>query len=311
MQQDLISVIIPTYKHKERLGDLVDLVNSLLITTNIICIWEIIIVDNGNSLSSNLDILKLNSKIKIIKEPNIGLNYARNTGVDNATANIIAFLDDDVIVSEYWAKSILYGYNKSNAMCVGGPVFIKDNNIKKLPIGLSDYFLRFLFPPSFPYYAGYIYPPHYLIGANMSFKKEVFKKFGVFDIELDRKGKNLLSNGDIEFIIRIPKKMIWYEPQAKVFDKIKEKRLTKIFMTRRLFWQGISDYILVKKRGLDNFYDKREVYITTYFLKKLINNSIRLKFFEIFCMFVRLIAYKFAFIYVIKKRSRFISTSLK
>ncbi|MFA6227444.1 MAG: glycosyltransferase [Candidatus Paceibacterota bacterium] len=302
-QENLITVIIPTYKHEERLTDLVDLVCSLSTTSNIKYIREIIIVDNGNSLSVDSGTLKLRNynKVKIIEEKRVGLNYARNTGITEAVADIISFLDDDVIVSEHWAKNIVCGYSEQDILCVGGPVFVKDKETKKWPVWFSNYFLRFLLPPNFPRQAGHLYAPYFIIGANMSFKRETFKRFGMFDPDLDRKGGNLLSNGDTEFLIRIPQSMVWYEPQAEVWSKIKEKRLTRIFMTRRLFWQGISDYIMVKKRGLENFYDKKEVYLTIYFFKELTQAITKLNFFEAFCRFIRLFGYKYAFIYIKKK----------
>ncbi|MFH1454996.1 MAG: glycosyltransferase family 2 protein [bacterium] len=305
-QKILITVIIPTYKHEERFTNLIDLVCSLSTTSNIKYIKEIILVDNGNSLSLDSDILKFKNynNVKIIEEKSIGLNYARNTGIIEATTDIIAFLDDDVVVSEYWAESISKGYNEQNILCVGGPVFVKDKETKKWPTWFSNYFLRFLLPPDFPKQAGHLYMPYYIIGANMSFKREVFEKFGMFDPNLDRKGNNLLSNGDTEFLIRIPQSMVWYEPQAEVWSKIKERRLTRIFMTRRLFWQGISDYIMVEKRGLENFYDKKEVCLTRHFLKEWIQAINKFNFFEAFCRLIRLFGYKYAFRYMKKKRGR-------
>ena len=74
-----VSVIIPTYDHKNRMDDLLDLLQSLSISSNIEYIEEIIIIDNGNSLSANPGYLKFayHKKIKVVSEPRVGLNYAR------------------------------------------------------------------------------------------------------------------------------------------------------------------------------------------------------------------------------------------
>jgi glycosyltransferase involved in cell wall biosynthesis len=301
---NLITIIIPTYKHDNRLNDLSKLIQTLLVTSNNKYIEEILIIDNGNSLIINSDDSKFltHKKIRIIDEPQIGLSYARNAGVINTKTNIIAFLDDDVIVSEFWAKNIIRGYSRNNdVFCVGGPVLVNDKENKKYPAWFSDYFLRFILPPHFPKQSGNIQPPYYLIGANISFKKEIFEKFGLFDPTLGRKGLNLLSNEDIEFLTRIPPNQIWYEPGAIVSEKIKEKRLTKMFMMRRLFWQGISDYIMVKKGGLKNFYDNKEVHFTTFLFKKLIFTVKKLCFFEALCMLIRLFSYKFGNFYTKKE----------
>lgn len=295
--RNLISVIIPTYNHHCRTLDLLNLIDSLLVASNSIFIGEIIIIDNGNSLSID-DPRLVNQRIIIIDEPRIGLNYARNTGISHVKCNIVSFLDDDVIVSNYWAKNIVTGHTNNNVLCVGGPVLIRSKEMKKYPRWFSTYFLRFLLPPIFPAQARTIKPPYYLIGANMSFKREVFYRFGLFDPDLDRSGKNLLSNGDTEFIMRIPKDKVWYEPQAIVFEKIPEARLTRRFMVRRLFWQGISDYIMVKKRGLDYFYDKKEILLTLPFLKEVISVIAKGHFFEAYCMFVRQFGFRCGRIYL-------------
>lgn len=138
----------------------------------------------------------------------------------------------------------------------------------------------------------------------MSFKKKAFIAYGLFDHNLDRKGKNLLSNGDIEFIIRIPQGLIKYEAQAVAIEKIKENRLTRYFSVRRIFWQGISDAIMVKKRGVDNFYDKKEIFFTPYFIKEWVSTIMKGNFFEAFCRFVRLFSYRYEATVLLFKKAR-------
>jgi glycosyltransferase involved in cell wall biosynthesis len=291
-----ISVIIPTHKHTSRDSDLSDLISSLLVDSNVKCIGEIIIVDNGNSLLELNPILK-DEKIKIVAEPKIGLNYARNTGIRNARYDLVAFLDDDIIASPNWAENIVGGYYHQEILCVGGPVLIKTKP-KEYPNWFSNYFLRFLMPPEFPNKSGIIQAPYYLIGANMSFKKEVFDIYGFFDHNLDRKGKNLLSNGDIELIMRIPNAKVWYQSAAIVYEKVPEHRITRCFMMRRLFWQGVSDFIMIKKNGFDGFYDKDEIIFNTNFLKKISSAFLHFRFFESLCMVVRKLGFFYGKIYL-------------
>ena len=291
-KRNLISVVIPTYDHYGRDTDLSNLIESLLLKSNEKFLGEIIVVDNGNSLmASKLE--SINDKIKVVSETEIGLNYARNTGVRNTNFDIVAFIDDDITVSTGWASSIIEGHSNDSIFCVGGAVLADKKDSIKYPYWFSNYFLKFLLPPKFPTQAGVIKPPHFLIGANISFKRTVFDTFGLFDIELDRKGKNLLSNGDIEFIMRIPAEKVWCEPQAIVFEEIPKRRLTRRFVIRRLFWQGISDYIMTKKRGLDGFYDKDEIFFTIPFFKKVKALIVNGHFFEVFCMFIRQLGFRF------------------
>lgn len=295
--KNLISVVIPTHSHHGRESDLENLINSLLSKSNSTFIGEIIIVDNGCSIPPN-EFKGASKKIKIISEPKIGLNNARNAGISCAAFDIVSFVDDDVVVSSMWAEGIVGGYAKNDVLCVGGPVLVDKRKPNKYPNWFSDYFLRFLLPPEFPTQAGAVRQPYYLIGANMSFRRNIFDKVGLFDAELDRRGKNLLSNGDIEFIMRIPAGKVWYEPQATVYGKIPHTRLTRRFMIRRLFWQGISDYITIKKRGLNGFYDRNEVFVTVYFLRKAVSVAKTGNIFEVCCMFIRQLGFKCGRIYL-------------
>ena len=302
-KRNLISVVIPTYNHYGRGTSLSNLIESLLLKSNEKFLGEIIVVDNGDSSVVD-DLESVNEKIRVVSETKIGLNYARNTGVRNANFDIVAFIDDDIMVSTDWASSIIEGHSNDGILCVGGAVLVDKKDLVKYPYWFSNYFLKFLFPPSFPTQAGVIHPPHFLIGANMSFKRKTFDVFGLFDIELDRKGKNLLSNGDIEFIMRIPADKVWYEPQAIVFEEIPKRRLTRRFMTRRLFWQGISDYIMVRKRGLDDFYDRNEIFFTFSFFRKVKALIVNGHFFEVFCMFIRQLGFRFGRFYLkIRRRA--------
>lgn len=96
--KDLVSIIIPTYK---RPGMLARAIDSCLKQTykNI----EILVVDDNNPDTDGrketemfMDAYKKNKKIKYIKrEKNGGGCASRNTGIENAKGEYIAFLDDD------------------------------------------------------------------------------------------------------------------------------------------------------------------------------------------------------------------------
>jgi glycosyltransferase involved in cell wall biosynthesis/thymidylate kinase len=302
---EVLSVVIPTHKHEKRINDLLDLLRSLVVKSNLKYIREILIIDNGESLMGESRYFELLTykKVKVINELRIGLNHARNTGIATASAEIIAFLDDDVLVCSSWAEGIVFGHQNIDVLCVGGPVEILNTELR-YPSWFSEYFLRFLLPPVFPKISGRLNFPYFLIGANMSFNKKAFEKYGLFDLDLDRKGSNLLSNGDLEFIIRLPQSGVRFEARAVVREEIKKNRMTRLFSVRRVFWQGISDSIMIKKRGLNNFYDKDEVFFTRYFIKKLATTLARGNFFEAVCTLVRLGACKCGIIWLILKKEK-------
>jgi glycosyltransferase involved in cell wall biosynthesis len=88
-----ISVIIPVYNVENYLCKCID---SVLQQTysNI----EIILIDDGSDDGSGIicdEYAKQDSRIVVIHQENSGLSSARNTGLDHATGDWIAFLDSD------------------------------------------------------------------------------------------------------------------------------------------------------------------------------------------------------------------------
>ena len=255
-------------------------------------------VDNGLSLNKNI-LLDEYSEIKnlvIIGEPKIGLSGARNKGILNAKGSILAFTDDDIMPHMEWLSSLYRSHHESDFLCVGGPVILQ-NDEQSFPEWFSDYFLRFLLPPKFPEKFGTISQPFYLIGANMSFKKIAFRKYGLFDTSLGRKGNCLLSGEDTEFILRLDKNDICYNPNAKVSTKIKSDRLTKRFFLKRIFWQAVSDARIFRKHGLSGFYDFNEVFLSDKFLKNFYKVLTQGDFFKLGCIIIRFLTFKFFLVF--------------
>ncbi len=288
-----LSVIIPTsdyFGRKAQINTIIRIIRNISADESPI---EIIVVDNSPSMS----VPEPEDAGIIIREPVIGLNQARNTGIEVASGGIVAFIDDDIIPARTWTKAVIQAHKLPGVLCVGGPVVIEDWNEVVRPTWLSDYFLRFIVPPKFPRSAGSIAKPYYLIGANMSFKREVFMDYGFFDTNLDRQGTCLLSGGDVEFMIRLKSESIFYEPLAAVSTKITQQRLMRWYFIRRIFWQGVSDARIIKKRGLERFYDQSELFISAGFMSLLFKTLKKGLFFQSLCMIIRVGVFKITSIF--------------
>ena len=307
-----ISIIIPTYFNRLREKNLITLIAQLslqhsnLVGTRL----EIIIVDNGCNIPKDIkrQIESFHPLTRLVYEPLVGLSRARNTGIRLAKGDIIAFLDDDVLIAPTWLKGLLKSFSNKNVLCAGGRV-VSEQNSANMPRWYSVFFSRFIVPPKFPSKRTHIKNPYYLIGANVSFRKKVFDKVGLFEVDLGRKGNVLLSGEDTEFIARLLKINVWFEPDMDAHIKVDPNRMNRSFFIRRLFWQGISDYIMVKRRGLNNFYDKDEVFLKIPFLRKVFYKLTEFSFFEVFCMFVRLIGFSFGKTYLERQKRQNESTS--
>lgn len=101
MGESLIQVIVPIYNVKDYVKPCLD---SILRQTysNL----EIILVNDGSTddVEQILDeYASKDSRVKIINQENLGLQAARNTGLDSCTGEYISFIDsDDVISNDFY-----------------------------------------------------------------------------------------------------------------------------------------------------------------------------------------------------------------
>jgi len=97
---------------------------------------------------------------------------ARNIGISNAKADIVAFIDADCMAEKNWVKEILKAHQSSSS-AIGGVVDVANPNSY---IGWAAYFCEFSrWMPRTK--TGWMDD---IAGANISYKKELFYKYGYF-----------------------------------------------------------------------------------------------------------------------------------
>lgn len=101
----LVSVIVPVYNVAPYLREALDSVVNQTYKD-----LEIIVVDDG-STDGSADICKeyadSDARIKLIQQSNKGLSGARNTGLDIATGDLVAFVDSDDSISPLFVESLI------------------------------------------------------------------------------------------------------------------------------------------------------------------------------------------------------------
>ena len=100
------TVAIPTYNGADRLPKLLDKLRSQLDTESLK--WEIIVVDN-NSIDRTAQVIQdyqktwnLPCKLTYILEEKQGAAFARHRAIQEASSELIGFLDDDNLPRENW-----------------------------------------------------------------------------------------------------------------------------------------------------------------------------------------------------------------
>lgn len=126
-----ISIIIPTYNRKEKIKQCLD---SILIQDCHPYTFEVIVVDDGSNDGTGEMIREVSRRHKNIKyhyRPSKGPASARNLGLVNAAADIIAFTDSDCILDPFWIRSMMLAHiSHPQATAIGGATKVDSRNIK-------------------------------------------------------------------------------------------------------------------------------------------------------------------------------------
>jgi glycosyltransferase involved in cell wall biosynthesis len=123
-----VSVIIPTYN---RVRSLQDTLKSLAEQTLAASRFEVIVVDDGSTEKvENRFLDGFPFVLHYIYQDNQGDAEARNTGAQNSSADLLVFLDDDVIVGKDYLAAIVEAHEDStNKIVVGTQIlWIEEGN---------------------------------------------------------------------------------------------------------------------------------------------------------------------------------------
>jgi GT2 family glycosyltransferase len=205
--------------------------------------FEIVLVDNAPSSDATRDAVRAaygeDPRIRYVREPRPGLSCARNRGLSEASADIVAFTDDDVTVDPWWLDGIVRGFRAApDVACVTGMIVTAQlENASQLYFHLREAWgavcERRIFDLTenrddsalYPYSAGI-----FGAGANFAVSRVHLKEIGDFNEAL---GAGTLTGGgeDLEMFMRVilSGSRLVYEPAAVVshFHRTDLDELTK------------------------------------------------------------------------------------
>nr|WP_272923822.1 glycosyltransferase family 2 protein [Streptomyces sp. SID3343] len=179
-----------------------------------------------------------------------GLSGARNTGVEGARGDIVAFLDDDARAEPDWTMRLLDGYTDPHVLGVGGRIRPAWDTARPA-----------WFPTEFDWVVGCTYrgmpehaaPVRNLIGANMSFRRRVLIEAGGFRTDLGRVGTRPLGCEETELCIRAAARhrggTLGYEPLAVVHHRVPVARTTWRYFRARCWAEGLSKAAVSRHTG--------------------------------------------------------------
>jgi glycosyltransferase involved in cell wall biosynthesis len=201
--------------------------------------YEVIVVDNHSTDATREAVERHindgHDNLRYVFEPRQGVSFARNTGLAEARADIVAFSDDDVRVGRNWVATIKRVFDERPGIdCIGGkvlpiwsaraPAWLTREHWT--PLALQDYGDRQVLID--------LENPLCLISANLAFRRDVLEHIGAFAPELQRVKNNIGSMEDAELLERYFRagRRCLYVPEMRVETEITPERLTRSYHRR-------------------------------------------------------------------------------
>ncbi len=191
-----------------------------------------------------------------------GLSGARNTGLQESSGEVVAFLDDDAVAAPNLIELLGRAYADRRVLGVGGTVR------PMWSVGRPRWF-----PAEFDWVVGcthsgmprQVATVRNLVGANMSFRRETLIQTGGFRYQLGRIGTIPAGCEETDLCIRIgrlwPRGQILYDPDAIVEHHVPAARASLGYFVSRCRGEGRSKAVLAGLVGSDSGLEAERSYV--------------------------------------------------
>ncbi|MBD2089464.1 glycosyltransferase [Microcoleus sp. FACHB-1515] len=214
--------------------------------------FEILVVDNAPSDDRTQTVVAAFASVCYVREPKAGLDFARNCALQTATGELLAFLDDDVVVDRQWLNGLREAWAENpDAAAFTGLVLPYELETEAQILfeqrgGFRRGFEKIRYGQYLPNNVEYPCGSGIFgAGCNMAFRRDVLRAIGGFDDALDT-GAPLPGGGDIDIFYRIIRAgyPLVYEPRYLVFHQHRRE----LKQLRRQYWSwGLGVMAFVTK----------------------------------------------------------------
>jgi glycogen synthase len=243
-----VSIVIATYN---RYADLQECLQSLFDLRP--PPYEVIVVDSCSQ--DETEKLKYSFPIKLVTLTDKNRQRARNLGISMADGDIIAFLDDDVVVDRDWLNQIVEPYVNDAVGGVGGRVIpygtCKESYAETDQSYIGRIFNNGLVIGNFDFPSKHLIKVDSFIGCNMSFRRKLLLKVGGFDENYEGTG---------------------YRDDTDLCIQIKRLGYALVYNSKALLWHKFRGKCITS--GWSYWYVRNHVY---FYLKNLFSQN-RLRF---------------------------------
>jgi GT2 family glycosyltransferase len=244
-----VSVLICAYL-TERLADTLAAVESVE-RQSLAPAEIIVVVDHNPALHRQLTADLPNALVLENREAR-GLSGGRNTGIEAASSDIVAFLDDDAVADPDWLKFFAERHADPAIAGVGGLT---------LPAWVTH--RPSWFPAEFDWVVGCTYvgmptvpsPVRNVLGGNASYRREVVRQVGGFRSGIGRSAsKRPLGCEETELCIRIsqqrPGSVLFFDNRAVIWHKVPAARTRFSYFLSRCYAEGLSKAMVTRSVGV-------------------------------------------------------------
>jgi glycosyltransferase involved in cell wall biosynthesis len=237
-----LSVVICTHN---RSADVADCLAALVPQINH-DMMEVLVVDSGSSEQERQALSKILSAwptVRFHRIPTPGVSAARNAGVSETTGSWIAYIDDDAVVTPDWAENAVRLTFDVPPQCgiIAGTTFPLIGPGEICPSGKRwQQMLSIVNHDG----EGDVTETGAMVSANAIFRRSALTtSSNGFTSELGRHGQSLLSGEEKMVQQRLVASgwRMWGSHRLRAGHKVNSERLTKKWITKRAYWDGISD----------------------------------------------------------------------
>jgi GT2 family glycosyltransferase len=206
----------------------------------------LLVVLNGDGRAearTNLD--GAGAPLRIVEQTEAGLSRARNRALEESTADVVVFLDDDARPAAGWLDRWREAFAPRALAAAGGPIELG------WPSGRAP---RWYHPTLDPYWsaldlgrdpgAAEEQPARArAFGANLAVDRQIALDLGGFDTRFGRGGTVADGGEESDLLLRLDRRgdSVGWVPAARVTHLVGEERSRLRWLVRRAHAQGVAD----------------------------------------------------------------------
>jgi glucosyl-dolichyl phosphate glucuronosyltransferase len=211
--------------------------------------WEIVVVDN-NSNDRTREVVEVARQrtpapMKYMFEARQGKTFAMNRGISVARGDVLAFTDDDCQPQATWLSDVLEALARWQADGVGGrilpdwsappPSWLASEPHLQMALAMQESTAGRAI--SSDQHGGFG-----IWGANMAFRRELFKLVGDFATDLGPKGPIPYRSEEPDFVTRVlrARRRVVFDPTPVVHHYVGPERMRKAYFRKHAYYLGVG-----------------------------------------------------------------------